>query len=268
MSRGLLSTAFLLFPLVSSLGQPSTHSVISVAVSDPQAVALVQEAQLALTNGLQVADVTLNGSASWTAGSTHEIGSAALQAKGTGEARLDISAGPATRSEIRNDSDGPAGLWRDAAGITHPLALHNCWTPGAWFAPQSVIQVLQSLNSVLRYLGRETVGGIAVDHVQEQSLAPKQPTKMAAVIQKLSTVDVFLAADTHLPVLIQFNSHPDDDLLQDIPVAIHFSNYQNVNGIAVPFHLQRFFHGTLQLDVTITSAAFNSGISDSNFALQ
>lgn len=269
MNKFLAVIVLLVLPLSAQI-QPLTSAGAStnVSVSDPQAVTLVQQANLALTGGATVADVTLNASVAWIAGSTNETGTATLQGKGTAEARLAISAGTATRTEIRNDTVGPSGQFVDASGKVRPVALHNCWTPAAWFAPHGLVQSLSGANTVLRYIGTESDDGVAVDHIQAYSAAANQRPKIAAEIQKLSTTDLYLDATSHLPVLLRFNTHPDNDLLRDIPVEVRFSAYQPVNGIAVPFHIQRFLAGTLQLDLTITSAAFNTGISDSAFAAQ
>jgi hypothetical protein len=48
-------------------------------------------------------------------------------------------------------------------------------------------------------------------------------------------------------------------------VEIDFSNYQAVNGVQVPFRVQKFLNGSLFLDVTVQSAVLNSGIPQSDF---
>jgi len=246
----------------------STVSATPVPVSDPQAITLVQQTRVAITGTNQVADTTINASAAWIAGGTNETGTATLSAKGSAEARLDISAGTATRSEVRNDSNGPAGQTLDANGKPQPVATHNCWTPAAWFAPHALVQGLSGNNVVLRYIGQESDDGVAVDHIQAYSTAPKQRAKIAAEIQKLSTIDLYLDATSHLPVLLRYNTHPDNDFTRDIPIEVRYGAYQAVNGINIPFHIQRSFNGTLQLDLSVTSAAFNTGVSDSTFVAQ
>jgi hypothetical protein len=49
---------------------------------------------------------------------------------------------------------------------------------------------------------------------------------------------------------------------------ILFSNYQNVNGVQVPYHIQELFNGSLLLDFTASAATINTGLSDSLFAIQ
>jgi hypothetical protein len=86
--------------------------------------------------------------------------------------------------------------------------------------------------------------------------------------QQLSTMDFYLDAATLLPVEIDFNAHPDDDMTTNILFQILFSSYQNVNGAEIPYHIQELFSGALLLDFTASSAVLNSGLSDSLFAIQ
>jgi hypothetical protein len=48
-------------------------------------------------------------------------------------------------------------------------------------------------------------------------------------------------------------------------IEMYFSNYQNVNGIAVPFKRSLYVDGKLATDLTLTSIAFNTGLVDSDF---
>ncbi len=90
---------------------------------------------------------------------------------------------------------------------------------------------------------------------------------MAAQLQKLSQMEIYLDPTTLLPLSLAFNVHPDGDANTNIPIEIRYSNYQAVNGVQVPFHIQRFINGTLFLDLTVQSVTINSGISASAFTL-
>jgi hypothetical protein len=91
---------------------------------------------------------------------------------------------------------------------------------------------------------------------------------MTAQIQRLSLVDLYLDAASYLPLVLAFKTHADDDLNLDIPVEIQFADYRLVNGVKVPFHIQKFLQGTLLLDITLSGVAINTGLPDSLFAVQ
>lgn len=265
--RCLLAIAvFSTAPWASAQGTNGTTQ--TAPTSDPQAVLLVSEAQVALMGTTSVADIVINANSQWIAGGTKSTGTATLKAKGIAEARLDISGDTVKRAEIRNDSSGPDGRWSGTDGALHPVSPHNCWAPAGWFAPHALIQTMSSPGMVLRYSGQETHSGITTDRIQAYRFSTEKDPKLATDLERLSTLDVFLDSGTHLPAAVVFNTHPDNDSGRDIPIEIRFSDYRNVSGVMVPFAIQRFLQGVLNLDLTVTSATLNSGLADSEFALQ
>jgi hypothetical protein len=86
--------------------------------------------------------------------------------------------------------------------------------------------------------------------------------------QRLSTSDFYLDAASFLPVALSFNAHPDDDANTDISLEIDVSNYRPVNGVQIPFHIEKLIFGGLALDLVVTNASLNSGVSDDPFEIQ
>jgi hypothetical protein len=234
-------------------------------VQNSQAVAFATQALAALTGTTPVNDITLTGTATRTAGSDVETGSITLRALGNPDSRFDLVLTSGTSSEIRNNSTGvPQGAWITPDGVSHAMANHNTLTDAAWFVPQlTVLSQLSNPNLIVSYVGPETRAGAAVQHlhfaIQSASVDP------TGLWQGLSAEEVYLDASTYLPVAIAFNTHPDNDAGINIPVETDFSNYQQVNGVQIPFHIQKFLNYSLFLDVTIQSAVLNSGIPQSDF---
>lgn len=234
--------------------------------SDPQALALAAQSIAAMTGSGAVSDVTLNGTVTSIYGSDNETGSVTLLAKGTSESRINLSLNSGTRSDIRNSSSGfPQGAWIDKSGTSHLYAGQNCSTDSAWFFPifSSFVAAVSNPNVVLSYVGQETLNGIAVQHLRSYVSASSQP-----LLQQLSTMDFYLNATSFLPMAIHFNVYADDNIGTSIPVVVNFANYQAVNGVEIPFHIQRMFNGAVVLDTVITNASLNSGLPDSLFNLQ
>lgn len=293
----LLLLACLAVP-ASVLAQAGSIPPASPPTSDPQAVALVQRSLAALTGGADVNDVMLTGSAHRVAGSDDETGTATLEATSAGDSRVELTFASGDRVEIRNHSalplsgslppgvpasvaqmPQPVGEWIGSDGSPHAMANHNIMTAAPWFFPELALEeIATSQNYVLSYIGPETRNGAAVLHVSayEQfsqsaqststSAAPGPP--IAQVFQHLSRMDFYLDANSLLPVALDFSQHPDNNTLIDLPVEIRFSGYQTMNGIAVPEQVQRYLNNTLILDLQLSNATFNSGLSTSAFALQ
>ena len=153
-------------------------------------------------------------------------------------------------------------------GVSHPVAAHNCRVGEIWFFPAlSFATKLSDPNLVVAYVDAETKNGVSVQHLKYSLLMPTLPAGPSSVYSQLSTTHVYLNSSSHLPIAIAFNVHPDNNMLVDIPVEVDFSDYQTVEGVQVPFHIQKYLNGSLLLDLTVQNAVVNSGIADSVFAI-
>ena len=246
--------------LTSLLALSSVCSVAqTLPTSDPQALALVAKSLAALTAGIAVPGVTLNATVISIAGSDYFTGTATLQAQGTKNSRVDLSVNGTTRTEIRTASgDIPSGSWVEGSAAATQFAQHNCWTDAVWFFP-ALTSLTQGANPnfVFSYVGQEQHDNLTVQHVRVlQHLA--LDTANSSPVGHLSTMDLYLDPVSFLPLALAFNVHADRDMNIDIPVEVRFAGYQLVNGVQVPFHVQRLMNGSLALDLTVTSATLNS----------
>jgi hypothetical protein len=230
--------------------------------SDPQALALAAQAVAATTGRATINDVTLTGSVTWNGSDT---GTATLNALGASESRMDLALTSGTRTEIRDAQTGiQQGQWVGPNNSSGYFAGHNCRTDPVWFFP-ALGSLAGGPNIVLSYIRLENWNGRTVQHIQSyvyQSTQLPGPSP-----QQLSTMDFYLDATTYLPVAVTFNAHPDNDATTNLPIEIDFSNYQTANGIAVPTHIQRYQQGNLMVDVWVSGASFNTGLSLSTFTI-
>jgi hypothetical protein len=235
--------------------------------NDDQAIVFAAQAMTAMTGGASISDATLTGTVTWTAGDS-QAGTVTLSAKGLNESRVDLNLGNGTRSDVRNSSTGaPQGAWVASGGTVTAYVQHNCWTDASWFFP-----ILSSLSQttnpsfIFSYIGAEQRNGVSVQHIQIYQLAAAG--LINSPVPTLSLLDFYLDATSFLPVAVSFTVHTDLDMNVNILTEIDFSNYQSVNGIQVPFSVQRSLNGSVLIDVTVTDAVFNSGLPDSLFSLQ
>ncbi len=259
MSRWLtiISTLTLLVLATHAVGQ-------NLPASDPQALAYAAQSIAALTGGTRISDATLTGSVTWN-GADNDTGTATLSALGTGESRMDLALTRGTRTEIRDASTGlPQGQWVSESGLVGPIAYHNCATDAVWFFP-ALGSLSVGPNTVLSYVGQESRNGAAVQHLQSYIFQSRRTSGVSW--QQLSTTDFYLDATTLLPVAIAYNVHPDNDAITNLAVEVDFSNYQTVTGITVPMRIQKYLQGGILVDVTVSTAAFNTGLTLSTFAI-
>ena len=260
----LIVFALLFSPLPIQAHRP-TKVQAQTSMRDSAAVTLAAKSLQALTGGTSLADISLEGTATYTAGSDVETGTVTLLASGNLASRMNLSLTDGGRSEIRN---GPQGDWIGPDGVEHSMATHNCWPDADWFYPGLSFQALNSDAGLgMSYIGLETKNGLAVQHIRLFRVVPSSSGVPQATILALSTEDLYLDASSYLPLFLDFNTHPDSAFNRDFSVEVAFSDYQQMSGIMVPVRIQKHLNGALVLDLTITSATVNSGLPASDFAV-
>jgi hypothetical protein len=216
------------------------------------------QAQTAVSAGKPFSVVNLTATAEWTAGSTHETGTAQLQAKVDGSANLQLNAGSASRTETQTRADNSRTcVWIDAAGTSHDILGPNCSIAVPWFAPGLFTQPASQLPSLM---SATDDGMVSRDDAtfHQVSFLFNQTGMNSASTQQLteqSRVKVFYDPQTYLPTSLEYFVHPDTNDLKNIGVKVVFSNYQAVSGIMLPFHIEKYVHNTLQLKLDITNAS-------------
>ena len=167
------------------------------------------------------------------------------------------------RSDVRSVTNGvPSGAWKRNTAASSPYAQHNCWSDAAWFFPAlSALTQTSNLSFVFKYVAQEQHNGVSTQHIQIFQTGSPQ-------IQSLSTMDFYLDSTSSLPLAVASDARADNDVNTRIPNEIRFAQYQAVSGIQIPFHFQRIFNNSLNLDVSVTSASINAGLSDTVFTLQ
>lgn len=236
--------------------------------SDPAAITLAAKSLAAMTAGNSVTDIVLNANAISVLGSEYETGSATLQVKGVDESRIDLNLNNKMRTEIRMSSNGiPEGKWKSQDSGVVSIAQHNTWADAAWFAPilSSLSQTSNPAYTFL-YIGQAQKNGLPAEHLRVLHNIPGD--NEAGALTRLSSVDFYLDAASLLPLALDFRVHPDNDVNTDILAEVLFAKYQTAGGVTLPFHIQRLLNGTVVLDVVVTDAKVNTGLSDTQFNLQ
>ena len=228
----------------------------------PFAVAQAQTNAVAvLSLSSSITDAHLSGTASWHMGPDNSLGTITLKVRRDGKSRIDLQLPDEHRAEIRIWDASEPRLMMLAGGKWSEAALHNAWTDPNWFFPQfSCLATGTTLSYALTDYGKGKL------RAQRTIFGVKpQATK---TVQALSIVDYDVDPSTGLPNKARWLMHPDDDYGKSIPVEVFFSDYRQINGVNVPFKIQRYYNGTLQLDITISGAQFNTGLTDSDFTAQ
>lgn len=263
--------------------------LLSVPVLSQQATPrasqqLLQQTVLALSPAVAVSDLTMSGNAVRDTAPGQESGTVVFSAMSSGETRMDLSAPSGQHSEVY--ARGPRGLvgqWSGPDLKTHAVVEHNTWADPAWFSPLLILQrAAQSPSlavSEITAAATTKSSPVIPEHlrIQHNPASPDNPsanrnlngvtrnTMQAA--WNTPKMDFYADPATHLPFELDFNTHPDNDFGRNIAVRVLYSDYRTVDGVKIPFHIQKLMNGNPMLDIQLESAKINAGLAASAFVV-
>lgn len=264
--RTVLGVPFL-FLTVAGAASLAPVTARAQASQDPTALGLINQGLALLNGGTTLSDVTLQASVTYTSGSDVETGTGTLQALNDVYGLVILNLTDGQRQYIRDVQGGwPLGAWVDVNGQVNSYAPQNCWTDAAWFFPGLIFTSVPGNAQVgLVNLGAGTWNGSAVNQVQLYQWLSAQNAAIASAVQGYGTEEVYLDPTSSLPLAIDFNVYSDNGAPGAISGEIQYSNYQTVQGMTVPYQVQRLVNGTVVLNITVTSVVVNSGLSPNLF---
>lgn len=234
----------------------------STAYSQNAPGSALDQLSSAFSGGQAVQQVTLSGDAAWYAGGIQYSGSATLTASVSGNAQLQLSL-----NTLGSRTEGQSGLgenatcqWSGSDGVAKAVSANNCWRPALWFLPALTLQPNALVSQLqLTDLGKGPVGadGNTYRHLRSQLAFADLPVSMSTSIAQQSVTDLGLDMNTMLPAVLTYTVLPDSGGFTPLAIEVRYSNYHTVNGVSIPFHIQRFVNGSLQLDLNIGSAQVN-----------
>jgi hypothetical protein len=210
------------------------------------------------SGGQVVQQIQIIGTASWNAGSLQDTGTVTLTASADGSSLMQLSlavTGPRTETQTGAGSSANC-QWAGADGIGHQISLANCWKPEMPFFPELSLQpsLLPSYVGIADLgLGSVGSGSGTYRHLQTQLALTGLPAALAATVTQQSTTDLGLDPVTLLPAILSYSVLPDSGPQTPISIEIRYSNYQTVNGVQIPFTIQRYVNGSLQLAISVSS---------------
>ena len=249
------------FVATSCFAQGSGTQVASgTSANGADPTALLGQINQAFSQGKPVTDVAMRGTATWTGGGTPDSGPVTITITPDGSARVNLGI-PSAQLQAESSSGNAEGRrcqWSDNKGTSHEVDSRNCWKTMFWFLPPYSLQpgVNPTTEQAVADDGLARVGSSQTLYRDLQSqfifnLPSMADTKEAA---RVSTVNLGVDSATFLPAALTYSLFPDSGADTPINVEVRYAKYSSVNGIELPFSIQRYINGTLQLDIAITSA--------------
>jgi hypothetical protein len=222
----------------------------------------LSQLSMAFSSGTVVQSITLTGNATWYAGSLVDAGTVTLTAASDGSSQMQLAlatTGQRTESQVGSGSSATC-QWMGNDDVVYNVAPVNCWRPTVWFLPAISLQpslIPSYLGTV--DLGQSTVGtnSNVYHHLQSQLAFNGLPDSISTQVTQQSTTDLGLDPTSFLPAVLAYSVLPDSGAQTSVAIQVLYSNYQTVNGVQIPFHIQRYVNGSLQLDIFVSSAQSN-----------
>lgn len=224
--------------------------------------AILLQLSSAFSGGKPVQSVEMTGSASWHAGSLEDSGTVTLKASADGSSQMQLqfaTTGPKNEA-LSGAGSNVACQWSGADAVPHEIDFGNCLQSAVWFLPALSLQPAlapSAMNAVDLGTGRVGSSSNSYRHLQTQLLPSNLPINMAKSLAGRSTTDLGIDPTSLLPAVLTYSVHPDNGADVQIAIEIQYSDYRLVNGVRIPFHIERLINGTLQLDIRVSSVQIN-----------
>jgi hypothetical protein len=249
--------SFLIVTFCSFAQQPVATTP---ATQDPQAVSVLNQV-FAAAGGLNalsaIQDATGNGTITYSQPSGVQ-GTAVLRVMGFDHSRVDATL-PAGIQSV-SVSDGQVG-YKSATGTAAAVSAQAPLCPACVLLPYLVlVPAVNNPSFSVLYRGTTQVNGASVQQIELQEIVAglQDPNGQ---FREYHTIDFFIDSTTFHILMMQ------DVVPSHLVRQIQFSNYQNANGILIPFAIAETCGGLPTWTLTLSQETFNAGLQDSDFQL-
>jgi hypothetical protein len=234
-------------------------SAAQTPVRDPRAIAVVQEAVMALggfTAVGQIMDATVTGTILPANRSNLTAGMFRWE-DAPPEFRYTLQ----TAAETRVFASGHGRPAYINKGVVHSLMPHMASASMPFHLPALVLaKWVNNPDASIQLASSGALAGTAAVHVHIS-------LNTDSVSSEVTSEDWYIDPATGLPLRVEYRL-PDNRRPEDFSVeAEEFSNFQVVNGVHIPWQITIYRDGVLQGVGTVNSAVFNTGLSSSEFDL-
>jgi hypothetical protein len=234
---------------------------------DQQALAIVDQALLSAGGASlirSVQDFTETGTIThyWDDQATGDV---TVKGRGDSELRIDETLPGGVRTVLLAKG---AGSVRESDGTFRLVPHERAINPSTMTFPYfQLLKAVQDASMNVRYLGLSTHNGRQVHTVRvEPSFADGNRKDRAVRRSKLGITDFLIDPVTLLVVSIAVAVDFGSSNGKPAYNRVEFSEYQTIDGVAVPLSIRETFRGQTLLTMQLTRVAFNTGIAESTFA--
>ncbi|HEX9272996.1 MAG TPA: hypothetical protein VGA01_12360 [Candidatus Binatia bacterium] len=230
---------------------------------DPQAVSVLSQT-LNAAGGIKALTAVQDFSGTGTVTfywANQETGSVTVQGRGADQFRMDAVLPEGVRSVLVNDG---SGLVIQTDGRVETMTYQGATNLGnATFPLLEALGQYQNTAISISYVGLVNHLGNPAHDIRFQLIYPSQLDP--AGLQSAQTMrEIFIDPNTFLPVSI-LDSIDTARNTSGLSHEFVFANWQQVNGIAVPFWITESVGNQSLVTIQLTQVTFNTGLSSTAF---
>jgi|SRR5882762_3893757 len=265
MRRQSTALAFLLALIAT---QPSAAQQTTPVQRDQQAIAVMSQA-LTVAGGTPaltaIQDFTASGSITYYWAGEDVQGTVTVKGRGIGQFRLDSSLAKGNKSIVLNNGSGTSSeLDGTRKALSNPSITGLTYLS---FPMLYVAAVLRDSAYSFQYLGLETKYGTEAHHIRLQKRLPRD-IDPEGNLSNATRKDIFVSDSGKTVLAVSDVIRSDERPWEEYQHEVVFSDYRQINGILMPFSIAEFSAGQRAFSIEIMEVHVNTGLADSDFALQ
>jgi outer membrane lipoprotein-sorting protein len=191
-------------------------------------------------------------------------GTVTVRGRGLSQFRIDATLPEGVRTVIASKD---ASFVAQPDGTVQPIPRDSAKVLRSMTLPYPVlIAAIQDSWASVEFLGLVDHGGKQVYDIRIERVLPKR-NDIDGLLRKQSVRDVFIDPTSFLVTSTLTVLDPTADGPGGVPHEILFSNYQAVNGLAIPFSITETVRGGQQLlTMQLSQVSINTGLTDADFS--
>jgi len=153
------------------------------------------------------------------------------------------------------------------SGTVTPVSMEMAGSSNSCIYPLPLlVEAMNNADYSLEWVGEETVNGTSAAHIKISNTFHSSPNLHG--VARFTTKDIWIDSTSHLPVRISYEEREASGAVAGVAVQLDFTSYQTVDGRKFPQSISRHYNGTDWGTLNIQQVQFNSGLTDSDFAIE
>ena len=241
----------------------SQQAVTPDLQNSTQAIQVLQKSVQVL-GGSPPADTAATGTVVVVAGTDTETGTARILTKGTNESLEEISL-PNGVSRIVY-SNGAATILAAGSDLQQASMERTMSSQSTVYPLPLIARIISSSDSMYELIGTEDVQGLSCLHIRTWNSFASYPK--VQFLSEFSKKDIWVEVQTGLVRRLSYEVRDASGAGPRLSMDIYYSDYRSIGVGLYPFDVKESMNGTPWMEITIQSAAANTGLTDSVFQIQ